>query len=83
VVSADQEHVNVDLNHPLAGKRLTFDVKIHEVREPRFDEIPATASGCGCGTQEQARAVVRGVRGSGGAARAAAAAAAGERRTRG
>ena len=28
VVSADQEQVNVDLNHPLAGKRLTFDVKV-------------------------------------------------------
>jgi len=53
VVSADQEHVNVDLNHPLAGKRLTFDVKVHEVREPLFHEIPATASGCECGSQEQ------------------------------
>jgi FKBP-type peptidyl-prolyl cis-trans isomerase SlyD len=53
VISVDQEHVNVDLNHPLAGKRLTFDVKVHEVREPLFHEIPATASGCECGTQEQ------------------------------
>ena len=53
VVSADQEQVNVDLNHPLAGKRLTFDVKVHEVREPLAHEIPAAASGCGCGPQEQ------------------------------
>ena len=53
VVSADEKHVNVDLNHPLAGKRLTFDVKVHEVREPLFHEIPATASGCECGSQEQ------------------------------
>lgn len=53
VVKADQEHVNVDLNHPLAGKRLTFDVKVHEVREPLPHEIPAVAAGCGCGPQEQ------------------------------
>ena len=53
VVSVDQDHVNVDLNHPLAGKRLTFDVKIQEVREPLPHEIPAVASGCGCGPQEQ------------------------------
>ena len=53
VVAVDQEHVNVDLNHPLAGKRLTFDVKVHEVREPLPHEIPAASSGCGCGPQEQ------------------------------
>jgi len=53
VMSADQEHVNVDLNHPLAGKRLTFDVKVHEIREPLAHEIPAASSGCGCGPQEQ------------------------------
>jgi len=54
VVSADQQQVNVDLNHPLAGKRLTFDVKVQEVREPLPHELPAAASsGCGCGPQEQ------------------------------
>lgn len=53
VISVDQGHVNVDLNHPLAGKRLTFDVKVQEVREPLAHEIPAVASGCGCGPQEQ------------------------------
>jgi FKBP-type peptidyl-prolyl cis-trans isomerase SlyD len=54
VVSADQQTVNVDLNHPLAGKRLTFDVTVQEVREPEAHEIPApVASGCGCGPQEQ------------------------------
>lgn len=54
VLSADQEQVNVDLNHPLAGKNLTFDVTVREVREPLAHEIPAAAaSGCGCGPQEQ------------------------------
>jgi FKBP-type peptidyl-prolyl cis-trans isomerase SlyD len=53
VVSVDPEHVNVDLNHPLAGKRLTFDVTVQEVREPLPHEIPAASAGCGCGPQEQ------------------------------
>lgn len=68
VVSADQGQVNVDLNHPLAGKRLTFDVKIQEVREPLAHEIPATDSGCGCGPQEQSACGCAGgeSRGSGG-----------------
>lgn len=68
VLSADKEVVNVDLNHPLAGKRLTFDVKIQEVREPLAHEIPATDSGCGCGPQEQSACGCAGgeSRGSGG-----------------
>jgi FKBP-type peptidyl-prolyl cis-trans isomerase SlyD len=52
VVSVERDQVNVDLNHPLAGKRLTFDVKVQEVREPLPHEVPAI-SGCGCGPQEQ------------------------------
>ncbi len=53
VVSVDQDHVNVDLNHPLAGKRLTFDVKVHEVRAPLPHEFPPAPSGCACGPREQ------------------------------
>ncbi|MBI5556478.1 MAG: peptidylprolyl isomerase [Deltaproteobacteria bacterium] len=41
--------VTVDLNHPLAGKRLLFDVNIVEVREPSAEELAALTSGCGCG----------------------------------
>jgi FKBP-type peptidyl-prolyl cis-trans isomerase SlyD len=52
VVSVDKDQVNVDLNHPLAGKRLTFDVKVQEVRDPLPHEIPE-ASGCACGPPEQ------------------------------
>lgn len=48
-VNAD-DTVTVDLNHPLAGKRLTFDVAIVEVREPRPGELPSPVSGCGCGS---------------------------------
>lgn len=53
VVSVEKDKVNVDLNHPLAGKRLTFDVTVQEVREPLVHEIPAVSSSCGCGPQEQ------------------------------
>ena len=53
VVSVDKENVNVDLNHPLAGKRLTFDVAVAEVREAHPDELPDLSGGCGCGPQEQ------------------------------
>jgi FKBP-type peptidyl-prolyl cis-trans isomerase SlyD len=52
VVSVDREQVNVDLNHPLAGKRLTFEVKVQEVREPLPHEVPVS-SGCACGPREQ------------------------------
>lgn len=53
VTSVSERHVNVDLNHPLAGKRLTFDVTVQEVREPLAHELPLKSSGCGCGPQEQ------------------------------
>lgn len=53
VTSIDADHVNVDLNHPLAGKRLTFDVTVQEVREPMEHELPSMAGGCACGPQEQ------------------------------
>ena len=51
--------VVVDLNHPLAGEQLHFDVKVVEVREPSSEELAqleqqqAAGCGCGCGTEEQ------------------------------
>ncbi|MCU0662754.1 MAG: peptidylprolyl isomerase [Myxococcota bacterium] len=57
VVSVDDEKVVADFNHSLAGKRLHFNVKIIEVREPTAEELEAmqedhsccehTCSGCG------------------------------------
>jgi FKBP-type peptidyl-prolyl cis-trans isomerase SlyD len=56
VKSFNDESVEVDFNHPLAGKDLLFTVNITEVREATPDEIlsgvvgGAMAGGCGCGT---------------------------------
>lgn len=39
VVEVKEEVVIVDFNHPLAGKDLTFEVEIVEVREPTEQEL--------------------------------------------
>jgi FKBP-type peptidyl-prolyl cis-trans isomerase SlyD len=50
----DNETVTVDLNHPMAGKQLHFDVNVIEVREPSAEELAQAAatssSSCGCGS---------------------------------
>ena len=39
IVSADDEHVTVDFNHPLAGQSLHFEVTITSVREATAEEV--------------------------------------------
>ena len=39
VIKAGKFNVDVDLNHPLAGKTLTFDVEIQSVRDASDEEI--------------------------------------------
>jgi FKBP-type peptidyl-prolyl cis-trans isomerase SlyD len=56
VRSLADDVVGADFNHPLAGKRLHFDVEVLEVREPRAEELatltktescnPSACSGC-------------------------------------
>ncbi len=39
VVDFDENTVTVDMNHPLAGKDLVFEIKIESIREATPDEI--------------------------------------------
>ena len=39
VVSVEGDEVVLDANHPLAGKTLTFDIEVLEVRETTADEL--------------------------------------------
>ena len=45
----DNDTVVIDLNHPLAGKRLHFDINIAEVRDLTPEEVSGISSGCSCG----------------------------------
>ena len=52
----DENTVTIDLNHPLTGQKLHFDVNIVEVREPTAEELSGLSSGCNCccSAEEQA-----------------------------
>ena len=49
VIAVTDEIVTVDANHELAGKQLTFDVEILEVREATEDELNGLGGCGGCG----------------------------------
>lgn len=52
IVSVNDTHVKVDLNHPLAGENLHFKGKVIEVREATEKELASLSGdgGCGCGS---------------------------------
>ncbi len=51
VVSVNDTHVTVDLNHPLAGENLHFEGKVISVTETTPEELNAIfGGGCGCGS---------------------------------
>jgi len=56
VTSFDDKEVNVDFNHPLAGKDLMFSVMLQDVREATADEITSGqvggAQGESCGSHD-------------------------------
>ena len=51
VVDVTDNEVTLDGNHPLAGKKLLFDVEVIDIREATEDEIEfgLDDGGCGCG----------------------------------
>ncbi len=49
IAEADDEKVVVDLNHPLAGKSLTFDVEVVGISDTPTQEM---SPGCGCGEEQ-------------------------------
>jgi FKBP-type peptidyl-prolyl cis-trans isomerase SlyD len=59
IAAVEGETVKVDMNHPLAGVDLTFDVEITEIRAAKENEIShghvhqgdegGCGDGCGCG----------------------------------
>ncbi len=58
VIDFDDDMVVVDGNHPLAGVKLLFDVKVHEVRPATAEEIAqseahACGDDCGCDHEEE------------------------------
>ena len=44
--SVNESDVLADFNHPLAGQRLHFDIRVEEVREPRAEELAALQNSC-------------------------------------
>jgi FKBP-type peptidyl-prolyl cis-trans isomerase 2 len=49
VKHTDEEKVTVDLNHPLAGETLTFEVEVVEINDAPSPSscMPSTCSSCG------------------------------------
>lgn len=49
VVSIDKENITLDMNHPLAGKNLTFDIKLLDIELPAEDCKPGECGdNCNC-----------------------------------
>jgi len=51
IAEADAEKVVVDLNHPLAGKSLTFTVEVVGISDTRTQPQAGCGSGCDCSSE--------------------------------
>ena len=49
IKEVNDKEVTIDLNHPLCGERLHFDVKVVAVREATDEELAAAAAAASCG----------------------------------
>jgi peptidylprolyl isomerase len=48
IIDVNDEKVTVDLNHPMAGKALTFDIEVVGISEMPTQTQDHCGSGCGC-----------------------------------
>ena len=48
IVEADDQKVVVDLNHPLAGKTLTFDIEVVDINSSPAQQPAGCGTGCHC-----------------------------------
>ncbi len=48
ISAVDDEQVTVDLNHPLAGKALTFEIKVVGISDTPSQAAQSCGSGCDC-----------------------------------
>ena len=49
IKSIEEDHVVIDLNHPMAGKSLNFKIK---VVDKNLEPDPPSSCGCGCGHEQ-------------------------------
>ena len=48
IADADEEKIVVDLNHPLAGKSLTFEVEVVNISDAPTQDQSGCGAGCSC-----------------------------------
>ncbi|MBI9085250.1 MAG: peptidylprolyl isomerase [Desulfobacterales bacterium] len=48
ITAVTEEHVSVDMNHPMAGKALTFAIEVTGISETPTQEPSSCGSDCGC-----------------------------------
>ncbi len=48
ITAVDDQHVTVDLNHPMAGKTLTFEIEIKSISDTPTQHSAGCGSGCDC-----------------------------------
>ncbi|MEM5790416.1 MAG: hypothetical protein AAGU11_24100, partial [Syntrophobacteraceae bacterium] len=48
VKSVNEDELVVDFNHPLAGKTLSFDVEVAEIREEKSESTTQCETECCC-----------------------------------
>jgi peptidylprolyl isomerase len=48
IIEVNAENVVVDLNHPLAGETLTFDIEVVGISSTPIQEHTGCGTGCAC-----------------------------------